>query len=668
MVITHDDKVLVTGAAGFIGARVVAALLEQGFRNLRCLVRPTGNAGKLERLVEEKGHGASAEIFRGNLLSKRDCAAAVEGVSVIYHLAAGRGEKLVADAFMNSVVTTRNLLDAAVASSSLKRIVSVSSFSVYSNQEKPGGSTLDERAPVENDPVLRGDAYSFAKVKQDELIIDYGRKHKLSYVLVRPGFVYGPGNESIPGRVGINTFGVFLHLGGSNPIPFTYVDNCAQAIVLAGVVPGIDGEVVNVVDDETPTSREFLRLYKRNVRKFRSIYVPKPLSYLGCYLWERYSERSEGQLPPLYNRRVWHAYWKKTRYTNKKLKELGWQQRGRHSGWPAGIFYKLSPKANHDKNEMIAVTGAVGFIGSRVMHSLLKRITAEDLVAIDHPLSKDKCENRELFAPVKFLDHFTFLRELNTLSPEVIIHLGACSSTVEGSWPYLQQNNVEYSKALWQWCAETGNRFIYASSAATYGDGSQGFNDESDIRLLQPLNLYGRSKQEFDIWVEDQSAAKQKPVQCVGLKFFNVYGPGEGHKGRMASMTFHAFNQIRQAGAVRLFQSHRPDFEHGGQLRDFIYVEQVVETIEQFINRKDVSGLFNVGSGRARTFRDLVEAVFCALKQRPSIEYIPMPEDLRGKYQYFTEAKMRKSAAHGIEPKEISLEDGVRDYVAYLLK
>jgi nucleoside-diphosphate-sugar epimerase len=315
MIVTSQEQILVTGAAGFIGSRVVRNLLERGFLNIRCLARPSGNAHKLESMRKEFP-SARLEIFRGNLLSRADCAAAVQNAGLIYHLAAGRGEKLVADAVMNSVVTTRNLLDAAIANRVLKRIVSVSSFSVYSNREKPTGNVLDESAPLEVNPTLRGDAYSFAKVKQDELIIQYARLHQLPYVLIRPGFVYGPGNETIPGRVGIATFGFFLHLGGSNPVPFTYVENCAEAIVLAGLKPGIDGQAFNVVDDGAPTSRRFLRLYKKNVRRFRSIYLPKALSYLACYLWEKYSEKSEGQLPPAFNRLVWHAYWKKTRYVN----------------------------------------------------------------------------------------------------------------------------------------------------------------------------------------------------------------------------------------------------------------------------------------------------------------------------------------------------------------
>src|SRR5207249_2404677 len=182
--------------------------------------------------------------------------------------------------------------------------------------------------PVETRPELRGDAYCFAKLKQDEIVTEYGKRFGIPCVTVRPGHVYGPGNEAISGRFGIGTFGVFLHLGGSNAIPFTYVDNCADAIVLAGLKRGTEGEVFNVVDDERPSSRKFLRLYKKHVRWFNSVYVPHFLSYLLCYLWERYSRWSEGQLPPVFNRLRWHAQWKKTNYSNDKLKAwVGWEPR-----------------------------------------------------------------------------------------------------------------------------------------------------------------------------------------------------------------------------------------------------------------------------------------------------------------------------------------------------
>jgi nucleoside-diphosphate-sugar epimerase len=247
---------------------------------------------------------------------------------VIFHLAAARGEKSFPDAFMNSVVTTRNLLDASLRHPCLRRFVSISSFAVYANTRKPRWRRLDESCPVEQHPELREDAYCFAKVKQDELIIEYGEKLKLPYVIVRPGWVYGPGNESITGRVGTGTFGIFLHLGGGNTIPITFVDNCAEAIVCAGLMEGVDGQVFNIVDDDLPTSRRFLRQYKRNVGHFPSIYVPHAVSYALCWLWEKYSSWSEGQLAPVFNRLNWHAYWKKTSYSNNKAKTgLDWTPR-----------------------------------------------------------------------------------------------------------------------------------------------------------------------------------------------------------------------------------------------------------------------------------------------------------------------------------------------------
>jgi nucleoside-diphosphate-sugar epimerase len=327
-IVRPDDLILITGASGFIGLKLVESLLDRGFRNLRCFARPSGRIANLEALVGRRGAEAEISIFRGNLLAREDCAAATKDVAVIFHLAAGRGEKSVPDAFMNSVVTTRNLLDACVRRGGLRRFVNVSSFTVYNNYKKPRGRLLDETCPMETHPELRGDAYDFAKVKQDELVADYGNNFGIPYVIVRPGFVYGPGNEGITGRVGIGTFGVFLHLGGSNKIPFSYVDNCADAIALAGLKKGIDGEVFNVVDDNLPSSRQFLRLYKRHVRKFRSLYVPHWLSYSLSALWERYSIWSEGQLPLSFNRRKWYGFWKKTRYSNQKLKtQLGWTPR-----------------------------------------------------------------------------------------------------------------------------------------------------------------------------------------------------------------------------------------------------------------------------------------------------------------------------------------------------
>ncbi len=326
-IIGPNDPILLTGATGFIGVRVTRDLLDRGFRNLRCFTRPSGKLSRLEAF-RDGPDDLRVEVITGNLLSREDCATAVKDVALIFHLAAGKGEKSFPDAFMNSVVTTRNLLEASAQHQCLKRFVNVSSFSVYSNRQKPRRRLLDESCPVEPHPGACGDAYSFAKIKQDQIVTDYCSRFGIPHVIVRPGYVFGPGSPDITGRVGISTFGVFLHLGGSNTIPFTYVDNCAEAIVLAGLQRGVDTEVFNIVDDDLPSSRQFLRLYKKHVRRFSSLYVPHAVSYMLCYLWERYSSWSEGQLPPVFNRRKWHSQWKRTRYTNEKLKTgLGWTPR-----------------------------------------------------------------------------------------------------------------------------------------------------------------------------------------------------------------------------------------------------------------------------------------------------------------------------------------------------
>jgi nucleoside-diphosphate-sugar epimerase len=323
-IIGVDEPILITGSTGFLGTRVVAKLLEHGFRNIRCFARASSDVRKLEEHGSLEG-GSRIEILRGNLLSASDCDKAVRDATVVYHLAAGMTEKSFPGAFMNSVVTTRNLLEACLRYGRLKRFVNISSFAVYTNRDKPRRSMLDESCPIESEPAARGEAYCYAKVKQDELVAEYGRKYALPYVIVRPGAVYGPGRTEITGRVGSGAFGIFLHLGGSNVIPLTYVDNCADAVVLAGTRPGIEGEVVNVVDDDLPTSRRFLRLYKQRVGSFTSVPVPRLVSYLLCALWEGYSKWSEGQLPLVFNRPAWHAYWKGSGYANGKAKRLlGW--------------------------------------------------------------------------------------------------------------------------------------------------------------------------------------------------------------------------------------------------------------------------------------------------------------------------------------------------------
>lgn len=317
----------------------------------------------------------------------------------------------------------------------------------------------------------------------------------------------------------------------------------------------------------------------------------------------------------------------------------------------------------------LVITGAAGFIGSRLAHALAPLCAGGELVLVDHPLLPQKKPNLAGLEAFPLLDHQSFITgfEQEPQRFDTVFHLGACSSTVESDWNYLQDNNLRYSQRLWEGCARAGTRLIYASSAATYGDGSHGFDDEAELSQYEPLNLYGKSKHDFDLWVEKQVEQKvPAPAQSVGLKFFNVWGPGESHKGRMASMAYHAFNQIQETGSVKLFRSHRPDFPDGGQKRDFIYVGDVVRAMLDLWQRPQISGLFNLGTGQAETFTNYVSAMFHALDLNPDIVYVPMPEDLQGKYQSFTQATMNKIRRAGMPFEPTPLQAAMDEYATFL--
>lgn len=320
------DRILVTGSSGFIGCKVVEILLEYGFQDIGCFVRPSSRVERLQRVFDQFGAGNKVEVVKGDLLSRDDCRRAAERASVVLHLAAGM-DKSFPGAFMNSALTTRNLLDAVREDGRLKRFVNVSSFAVYSNLKLQRGAILDETCPLETAPQERFDAYGFGKLKQEEIVKRYGEEYGLPYVIVRPGAVFGPGKRDLSGRVGIDTFGFFIHLGGKNQLPLTFVDNCAEAIVLAGLIPDVDGEVFNVVDDDPLTSREFFKAYRNKTNRF-SISLPYPVTSALCLLWEKYASTSKNQLPPAFNRRRCAAEWKGNRYSNRKLKErLRWKPR-----------------------------------------------------------------------------------------------------------------------------------------------------------------------------------------------------------------------------------------------------------------------------------------------------------------------------------------------------
>ncbi|TZF85562.1 ADP-glyceromanno-heptose 6-epimerase (plasmid) [Pedobacter sp. BS3] len=311
---------------------------------------------------------------------------------------------------------------------------------------------------------------------------------------------------------------------------------------------------------------------------------------------------------------------------------------------------------------MIVITGAAGFIGS----CLVQKLNDEgyyDLVLADDFSSEEQNKN---FAGKRFSQQVNrdelpqWIRE-NQLHIQFIFHLGARTDTTEFDYAILNRLNLEYSKTIWNLCVEFGLPLVYASSAATYGLGELGYEDREDIiPQLKPLNPYGESKNDFDIWALQQ---ERKPYFWAGIKFFNVYGPNEYHKGRMASVIFHTYNQIMKNGEMKLFQSHRADVKDGEQKRDFVYVKDVVEVLYFFMHHRKDSGIYNLGSGKARTFLDLAINTFKALGKEPEITFVPTPEDIRDKYQYFTEATMDKLASIGYHKPFHSLEEGIDDYV-----
>ncbi len=319
---------------------------------------------------------------------------------------------------------------------------------------------------------------------------------------------------------------------------------------------------------------------------------------------------------------------------------------------------------------MMIVTGAAGFIGSCLVEKL-NQANFNHIIAVDKFDDAEKNKNLEgkkILEKVDRDDFFSWVQVDNRWEDiEFIFHIGARTDTAEFDRELLNKLNLEYTKKIWKLCCDHQIPLIYASSAATYGLGEHGYNDdESTIDQLKPLNPYGESKNEFDKWA---LAQEQKPFFWAGLKFFNVYGPNEYHKGRMASVIFHAFHQIQKTDKMKLFRSHKPEVKDGEQSRDFIYVKDVVEVITFLMHQRKYSGIYNLGTGEARTFKDLVLSVFSALDKKPNIEFIDTPEDIRDKYQYFTEANMSKLKKIGYEKPFTSLEKGAKDYVQnYLLK
>lgn len=313
------------------------------------------------------------------------------------------------------------------------------------------------------------------------------------------------------------------------------------------------------------------------------------------------------------------------------------------------------------EKDMVVVTGAAGFIGRNLVAELNRR-GVERIVAVD-ALGQD--EHWKNLRGLRFAEYLQRDELADWLAEggacvKTIYHLGACSATTETDADYLYANNYAYTQGIWKACTEFGARMVYASSAATYGDGAQGYrDDESALDTLRPLNMYGMSKHMFDLWALRKGYLKD----ICGLKFFNVYGPFEDYKGDMRSVIHKAYGQIQRTGKVRLFKSYRPDYGDGEQVRDFVYVKDAVDMMLYAGDHPDFNGIFNCGTGHARSWNDLAKAVFAAMGRPVNIEYIEMPESLRAKYQYFTEADMSKARAHGYAHEFASLEDGVADYV-----
>lgn len=311
---------------------------------------------------------------------------------------------------------------------------------------------------------------------------------------------------------------------------------------------------------------------------------------------------------------------------------------------------------------MIVVTGAAGFIGS----CLVSKLNADgitDLILVDDFSHPEKKANYSSKKYSKLIERSEFINwfKANPSSVSYVFHIGARTDTTEFNKSIFDELNVNYTKAIWEICSQNKIGLGYASSAATYGLGEFGYDDdETKIPQLKPLNPYGDSKNDFDIWALQQ---KQSPPVWQGFKFFNVYGPNEFHKGRMASVIFHSFNQINEKGFVKLFRSHNPKYKDGGQLRDFVYVKDLVDVLVFAFKNKVKNGIYNLGSGTARTFLDLANATFKALDKESKIEFIDTPIDIRDKYQYFTEANMNKLVSAGYKKPFTSLEEGVNDYV-----